>query len=118
VTSPAPAETVFETERLLLRRWRSDDVEPFADINADPVVMTFLGGPLSRPRSDEMFERMVGHWDTHGYGRCAVEERATRSLPGFLGLGPTQAVPGAVEIGWRLAAHSWGRASPPKRRGR
>jgi RimJ/RimL family protein N-acetyltransferase len=107
--SPAPGETVVETDRLLLRIWRNDDVEPFAEINADPVVMTFLGGPLSRQRSDEMFERMVAHWDIHGYGRCAVEERATRSLLGFVGLGPTHAVPGAVEIGWRLASHCWGR---------
>jgi len=29
----------LRTERLLLRRWRHDDREPFAALNADPVVM-------------------------------------------------------------------------------
>ena len=28
-----------ETERLLLRDWREDDLAPFAALNADPVVM-------------------------------------------------------------------------------
>jgi RimJ/RimL family protein N-acetyltransferase len=109
VTHLGSGTTVLETEGLLLRTWRSDDAEPFAEMNADPVVMKLLGGPLSRQRSDEMLAQMVAHWADHGYGRCAVQERATGSLLGFVGLGPTRAVPLAVEIGWRLAAHSWGR---------
>jgi RimJ/RimL family protein N-acetyltransferase len=28
---------VLRTERLLLRRWREADLEPFAAMNADPV---------------------------------------------------------------------------------
>ena len=30
---------MLTTDRLLLRRWRDDDREPFAALNADPVVM-------------------------------------------------------------------------------
>jgi RimJ/RimL family protein N-acetyltransferase len=33
----APIE--FETQRLLLRQWRAPDREPFAALNADPIVM-------------------------------------------------------------------------------
>jgi RimJ/RimL family protein N-acetyltransferase len=109
VTASGLGDTVVETQRLLLRRWRADDAEPFAEINADPVVMKLLGGPLSRQRSDQMLAQTVAHWADHGYGRCAVQERATGSLLGFVGLGPTRAVPESVEIGWRLAAHCWGR---------
>ena len=81
MTYLAPGETVVETERLLLRTWQSDDVETFAEMNADPVVMRFLVGPLSRQRSDEMFARMVAHWAGKGYGRCAVVERGPSVLP-------------------------------------
>lgn len=102
-------DLIVETERLVLRRWRSDDAEPFAAINADPVVMRFVGGPLSRRDSDRVLERMETHWDTYGFGRCAVEEKLTARLLGFVGLGRHPAVPGATEIGWRLASHSWGR---------
>ena len=33
----------LQTERLLLRRWREADREPFAALNADPRVMEKLG---------------------------------------------------------------------------
>ncbi|TME01689.1 MAG: GNAT family N-acetyltransferase, partial [Chloroflexi bacterium] len=34
----------LRTERLLLRRWRPGDREPFARLNADPVVMQHFVG--------------------------------------------------------------------------
>jgi hypothetical protein len=42
------------TERLLLRRWRQTDREPFANLNADPVVMEYFPGVLSQEESDAM----------------------------------------------------------------
>jgi len=33
---------VIETTRLVLRRWREEDVKPLARINADPEVTRFL----------------------------------------------------------------------------
>ena len=30
-------DTILETPRLLLRRWRPEDLAPFARMNADPV---------------------------------------------------------------------------------
>jgi RimJ/RimL family protein N-acetyltransferase len=33
----APIE--FDTQRLLLRQWKAADREPFAALNADPIVM-------------------------------------------------------------------------------
>jgi RimJ/RimL family protein N-acetyltransferase len=32
---------ILETERLLLRPWRMDDLEPFARLNQDPEVMRY-----------------------------------------------------------------------------
>jgi RimJ/RimL family protein N-acetyltransferase len=99
----------METERLLLRRWREGDAEPFAAINADPLVTRYVGGPMTREASDALLARSVAFWDAHGYGRAAVEDRATRELLGFCGLGAHPATAGETEIGWRLAAHAWGR---------
>jgi RimJ/RimL family protein N-acetyltransferase len=33
----------IETKRLLLRPWRDADLEPFAELNADPRVMERIG---------------------------------------------------------------------------
>jgi ribosomal-protein-alanine N-acetyltransferase len=49
--SPADGPTLA-TARLLLRRWREEDREPFAAMNADPDVMRYFPRPLSKAESD------------------------------------------------------------------
>ena len=101
---------VLETERLVLRRWRQEDREPFAAINTDPGVMRHLGGaPLTRAQSDDLVDRIEAHWEEWGYGLCAVEPKESPRLIGFIGLGHHRALPTDVEIGWRLASDAWGR---------
>ena len=100
------------TERLTLRRWGDADLEPFARINADPVVMEYLLEPLTRVESDAMVERIEATFERDGLGLWAVEVIATGELAGFVGLWPAtfdaHFTP-AVEVGWRLAAAQWGR---------
>ena len=42
----------LQTERLLLRPWRDSDLEPYAELNADPVTMEFFPATLTREESD------------------------------------------------------------------
>jgi RimJ/RimL family protein N-acetyltransferase len=56
----------LKTERLILRRWRDDDRESFAELNADREVAEFLPRPLSRAESDPLMDRMESHFDEHG----------------------------------------------------
>ena len=98
------------TERLLLRRWKDSDYEPFAALNADPEVRKYFPGVLSRAESDESIERIEGWFDSRGYGLWAVERLDTGEFIGFTGLAPMpDGVPGAggVEVGWRLARAHW-----------
>jgi RimJ/RimL family protein N-acetyltransferase len=102
----------LRTERLWMRRWRPEDREPFAALNADPRVVEFLPGPLTRAESDERAARIEAHFQEYGYGLWAVEVVGVAPFVGFVGL----AVPRfdspfmpCVEIGWRLAAEHWGR---------
>ncbi len=99
----------LRTSRLLLRRWREDDREPFAVLNADPVVMEHFPQPLTRAESDALVDRIEAHFDEHGYGLWAVEHAGT--LLGFTGLlWATWEAPftPALEVGWRLARPAWG----------
>jgi RimJ/RimL family protein N-acetyltransferase len=104
-----PADLVARTERLVLRRWREEDAEAFVALNADPEVMRYVGGVLDRAGSDALLTRLQEGWRRDGYGRAAVEDSTSGDLLGFVGLGPHAAVPGEVEIGWRLAGRAWGR---------
>ncbi len=106
-----PSGDVLTTPRLLLRRWREADREPFAELNAHPEVIEFLPRPLSRTESDALLTRLESHFEQRGFGLWAVETASTPFI-GFIGL----SVPGfdahftpCIEIGWRLARASWGR---------
>ena len=101
---------MLETDRLILRRWKMSDREPFAEMNADTRVMEFFPGLLTREESDELIDRIENHFENHGFGLFAIEEKAESRLIGFMGLhvATFQAhFTPAVEIGWRLAASAW-----------
>ena len=93
------------TERLLLRGWTADDRPAYAAINADPLVMEFLGPPMTRAQSDAHVEHMLTHWAERGYGLWCVD--VDGECIGFTGLSTPGFMPG-VEVGWRLASDRWG----------
>lgn len=106
-SSPGP---VLETPRLLLRRWRDADREPFAALNADPRVMEHFPAVLTRAESDALVDRLEAGFERHGSGLWAVERKADGAFLGFTGLSRPTFVPflvGTVEIGWRYAASAW-----------
>jgi RimJ/RimL family protein N-acetyltransferase len=101
----------IETERLILRRWRTDDVESFAAMNADPRVMEFYPKKLNRAETEKMIDTIEERIERDGFGMWATELRQTGQLIGFIGLNvPSYPLPFSpcVEIGWRLAFDHWG----------
>jgi ribosomal-protein-alanine N-acetyltransferase len=102
----------LRTDRLLLRPWRDADREPFAALNADPVVMEHFAKPLDRAESDAFIARIQAHFAQHGFGFWAVEAPGIAPLIGLAGLArPVFEAPftPCVEIGWRLAREHWGK---------
>jgi ribosomal-protein-alanine N-acetyltransferase len=102
----------LSTERLVLRAWRESDREPFAALNADPVVMEHFPAPLARVESDGMVDRILDRWARGRPSLWAVEVPGVAPFVGFVGLLEPEfdaAFTPCVEIGWRLAARHWGR---------
>ena len=100
----------FETQRLLLRQWRAADREPFAALNADPVVMAHFPAPLTREKSDAQAGSCEALIAERGWGAWATELKATGEFIGFVGLNiPREDLPVSpcVEILWRLAHAHW-----------
>lgn len=50
---------IIQTERLILRQWCGEDLEPFAVLNADPQVMEYFPATLSRQESDQTVKRIA-----------------------------------------------------------
>jgi RimJ/RimL family protein N-acetyltransferase len=99
------------TERLRLRGWRDEDLQPFAALCADPRVMRWVGRgePQDRAQAEASLQAIRDHWMRHGFGLWAAEERASRELAGFVGLARLDDGSRDVEIGWRLRRGAWGR---------
>jgi RimJ/RimL family protein N-acetyltransferase len=98
------------TERLILRPFRDDDLDAYAEICADPEVMRYLGEgqPLSRAEAWRQMAFIVGHWQLKGFGLWAVEEQASGALIGRAGLLQPEGWPG-FELGWTLGQQWWGK---------
>jgi RimJ/RimL family protein N-acetyltransferase len=99
------------TERLVLRRWSAEDLDPFGALNADPVVMEHFQKMLSREESDEMASRIDAEFEDCGFGLWAVEVSGGSPFIGYVGLHRVPFVAPftpAVEVGWRLAREHWG----------
>jgi RimJ/RimL family protein N-acetyltransferase len=101
---------MIETARLILRPWRDQDRAAFADINGDPRVGDWLGGVIDRAASDALMERLSAEIAEQGFGFWAAERKADGRLVGMVGLRRQTDAPPApcLEMGWRLAAETWG----------
>jgi RimJ/RimL family protein N-acetyltransferase len=93
-----------------LRQWRDADLEPLAEMSADPEVMRFFPKVLTREESADFMERIRRIIDQQGWGWWAVE--VDGEFAGMTGLSvPRFALPfmPCTEIAWRLRREFWGR---------
>jgi RimJ/RimL family protein N-acetyltransferase len=109
--------TELHTKRLKLRQWRDQDLETWAELNADPEVMRYFPSTLTRAESDALAERCHDQIEQQGWGLWAVEVIGGPEFIGWVGL----AAPSfdahftpAIEVGWRLSRSAWGNGYAPE----
>ncbi len=112
----------LETERLLLRLPKRHDLDAYAAILGDPLVVRSLGfGPRTREETAEAIERMLRHWERYDIGLFSVVRKSDERLLGRVGflLWDTERWLNALhhdleglletEIGWTLGSEFWNR---------
>ncbi len=97
----SPTVATVATDRLRLRPWRREDVPAYARIIRDPEVTRHLGSgvryrvkrtmasalaAVSDIEARRELRTMTRHWQRHGFGLWAVEEKASGALLGSVGL--------------------------------
>src|SRR5690606_13836404 len=110
---------VLETERLRLRAWRHEDIDPYATFCADPAMAGPIGGPWGRDEAWRKMAAFAGQWVLRGYGSWALEEKASGRFVGYSGLWHPEGWP-EPEIHWGLvkAFHGRGYATEAARHAR
>jgi len=99
-----------ETERLLLRRQQSSDIEFLVNLWADPQVTRYMGGPRDREWLRAVFVETAQHPDAEQYDLWPVVEKATDRLVGHCGLLDKE-VDGQneIELTYVLTPSAWGK---------
>jgi len=104
-----PDSLAVETDRLLLRPWRTEDGVELQRLLGDPAVR---GGRNMPPeRVARLAEATLRQWRVNGFGPWAAIDKTTGSWIGRIGLDELDDWPGVekVEVGFELHEAWWGR---------
>ncbi len=103
---------LVETDRLLLRRWTLDDLDPLVRVFRKPEVWWFpFKRGMTAEETEAFLHRKLKEWESRGWSQWAVETKDEPVLIGFLGLCPPDFLPEVmptVEVGFRIDPDYWG----------
>ena len=100
----------IETERLLIRPFSKDDIEPSYVMNVDAEVSKYTGdgGIVSKEEIERrIIEDVFGDYEKYGFGRLAVELKGECKFIGFTGLKFLEDM-NEVDLGYRFMKKYWG----------
>ncbi|MYM97823.1 GNAT family N-acetyltransferase [Duganella vulcania] len=97
----------LHTERLLLREYRLDDFDLFADHLANSESSAHLGS-ADRQTAWRIFSSHAGLWVLHGAGWWALEDKRTGQLVGNIGAFFREQST-VMELGWNTYRAFWGK---------
>jgi len=105
-------DVYVETDRLVLRRFTSDDLELVIELDGDPQVKRYIDGglPVDRRELAETLQWWLGYYDRgERYGFWAAIEKSSGRFIGWFHLRPGEgAGPLEPELGYRLRRDAWG----------
>jgi RimJ/RimL family protein N-acetyltransferase len=58
---------IIETDRLILRTWNDDDLQPMLAINQDPKVMEYFPELQDLETTKKLIVRINSHFEKYGY---------------------------------------------------
>jgi RimJ/RimL family protein N-acetyltransferase len=101
-------ETVIETERLILRVPRADDLDGYVELMTDEEAARYIGKVQAPPVIWRGLAVMAGSWLLSGFGMFSVIEKTSGRCVGRIGPWQPLGWPG-TEVGWGVIRSVWGK---------
>ncbi len=100
---------MFETERMICRRWLPTDVDMIFSVYSDPVGARWVddSSPITRDQCEDWLQVTANNYAMRGYGMFALVDRTSKEALGFCGL----IHPGGqidAEIKYAFSRPQWG----------
>lgn len=93
---------MFETERLILRKFNEADVDAVYEMRSDADLMRYIREPQTNRAEAESWVNLVSsRWETEKIGFCAVVEKFSGAFAGWCGLWRLKET-GETEVGYAL----------------
>ncbi|MCF2946432.1 GNAT family N-acetyltransferase [Paenibacillus tarimensis] len=102
---------MIETERLIFRRYSSDDLDLLLEMTSNPDIMKFIrhGNPWTQEETIESLNRYIG-WNNEGIGLHLAFNKQDGKLVGHSGLIPqTIEDINELEVGYWVVKDEWGK---------
>jgi [ribosomal protein S5]-alanine N-acetyltransferase len=105
---------IFETDRLIIRRYTLADEENFFRLNGDPEVMKYIRDAKSRQECSIFLKRNLAYYEQQPLlGRWAMIEKASNEFCGSFAVIPVETVDAnrhsEIQLGYALLKDHWGK---------
>jgi len=100
-------DALIETERLVLRPPRLEDLDGWAELMGDAESARFIGGVQPRAGAWRGLMTMAGAWALQGYAMFSMIEKASGRWIGRTGPWQPEGWPG-TEVGWGVVRSAEG----------
>ena len=88
--------------------WAPEDYPAYAAFYAEPEATRFVGGRKDEEMAWRHLAMQIGHWQLQGYGYYAVEEKASSTFVGCVGIWKSVAWP-ETELGYWVVPSAQGK---------
>ena len=100
---------IFETKRLVVRRYTEYDKDHFFSLNGNEEVMRYIRPVKTREECDEFLLQVIAYSETEKlFGRWAVEDKLTKEFVGSFAMIPVEGKD-QMQLGYSLLPEHWGK---------
>ena len=100
---------IFETKRLLVRRYTENDKDHFFSLNGNEEVMRYIRPVKTREECDEFLLQAIAYSETEKlFGRWAVEDKLSKEFVGSFAMIPVEGKD-QMQLGYSLLPEHWGK---------